>query len=117
MNNRIFLSSPHLGGQEINFINTAFEENWLAPLGPNANNFEQDICEYTEVYHCAALSSGTSAIHLALIMLGVERGDEVLASTFTFSATINPILYQKAIPVLVESEPDTWNMSPKYLEP
>lgn len=105
-----------MGGKELEFINSAFKENWIAPLGPNVNGFEKDICNYTGVNHCAALSSGTSAIHLALIMLGVEQGDEVLASTFTFSATINPISYQKAIPILIESEPDTWNMSPKYLE-
>ncbi len=113
---RLYLSSPHLGGREISYINSAFQENWIAPLGPNVNGFEEDICAYAGVGHCAALSSGTSAIHLALIMLGVEQGDEVLTSTFTFSATINPIIYQKAIPVLVESEPDTWNMSPEYLE-
>lgn len=105
-----------MGGTELDFINTAFDENWIAPLGPNVNGFEQDVCEYTGVNHCAALSSGTSAIHLALIMLGVEQGDEVLASTFTFSATINPILYQKAVPILIESEADTWNMSSEFLE-
>lgn len=116
MPNRIYLSSPHLGGSEIDYINDAFDTNWIAPLGPNVNGFEQDICDYTGIEHCAALSSGTSAIHLALIMLGVEQGDEVLASSFTFSATINPILYQKAIPILIESEGDTWNMSPQYLE-
>lgn len=116
MKDRIYLSSPHMGGSENDFVNTAFKENWIAPLGPNVNGFEQDICDYSGVGHCAALSSGTSAIHLALIMLGVEQDDEVLASTFTFSATINPILYQKAIPILIESEGDTWNMSPKYLE-
>ena len=116
MNNRIFLSSPYLGGTEINYINSAFEENWIAPLGPNVNGFEQDICDYSRTSHCAALSSGTSAIHLALIMLGIGHGDEVLASTFTFSATINPIIYQGAVPILVESESDTWNMSPQFLK-
>lgn len=116
MNNRIYLSSPHLGGTELNYINSAFEENWIAPLGPNVNNFEKDICDYSSISHCAALASGTAAIHLALIMLGVEQGDEVLASSFTFSATINPIVYQKAIPILIESEKDTWNMSPEHLK-
>jgi dTDP-4-amino-4,6-dideoxygalactose transaminase len=113
---RLYLSSPHLGGKEINYINSAFEENWIAPLGPNVDGFEEDICDYSGVAFCAALSSGTSAIHLALIMLGVEEGDEVLVSTFTFSATINPIIYQKAVPILIESEPHTWNMSSVYLE-
>ena len=116
MKNRIFLSSPHLGGSELDYINAAFKENWIAPLGPNVDGFEKDICDYSGIEHCAALSSGTSAIHLALIMLGVEQGDEVLSSTFTFSATINPIAYQKAIPILIESELDTWNMSPVFLE-
>jgi len=116
MNKRLYLSSPHMGGKEIEYVNSAFEENWIAPLGPNVNGLEKEISEYVKVGHCAALSSGTAAIHLALIMLGVEQGDEVLASSFTFSATINPILYQKAIPILVESEKDTWNMSPNFLE-
>lgn len=116
MNNRIYLSSPHLGGSEMEFISSAFEQNWIAPLGPNVDGFEQDICHYSGVSHCAALSSGTAAIHLALIMLGISYGDEVIASTFTFSATINPIVYQGAKPVLVESEPDTWNMSPQFLK-
>ena len=93
MNNRIYLSSPHLGGSEMEFISSAFEQNWIAPLGPNVDGFEQDICHYSGVSHCAALSSGTAAIHLALIMLGISYGDEVIASTFTFSATINPIVY------------------------
>lgn len=112
---RIYLSSPHMGGAELNYINSAFNENWIAPLGPNVNGFEQDICDYSELDHCAALSSGTAAIHLALIILDVKPDDEVLTSTFTFSATINPIVYQGATPILVESEPDTWNMSPRFL--
>ena len=113
---RIYLSSPHMGGKEIEYINTAFKENWIAPLGPNVDGFEGDICMYTNVAHCAALSSGTAAIHLSLIILGVKQGDEVLASDFTFSATINPIVYQGATPILIESEPETWNMSPQFLE-
>ena len=116
MKNRIYLSSPHMGGEEQKFIQQAFDSNWVAPLGPNIDGFERDICNYTGSAHCAALSSGTSALHLALMTLGVQQGDEVLASTFTFSATINPILYQKAKPILIESEPDTWNMSPQFLE-
>ncbi len=113
---KIWLSSPHLTGEEQKYVNEAFKTNWVAPLGPNVNGLEQDICDYTGAKACSALSSGTGAIHLALIMLGVEEGDEVLCSSFTFSATVNPIRYQKAIPVFVDSEKDTWNMSPKLLE-
>jgi dTDP-4-amino-4,6-dideoxygalactose transaminase len=112
----IYLSSPHMGGEEMKYINEAFDQNWIAPLGPNVDKFEQEIEQYLGVKHAAALSSGTAAIHLALIILGVEPGDEVLASSFTFSATVNPIVYQKATPILVDSEPNTWNMSPSLLE-
>ena len=113
---KIWLSSPHMGGEEQKFVNDAFESNWIAPLGPNVNGFEEDLQKYAGVGHAAALSSGTAAIHLALIMLGIEKGDEVLVSTFTFSGSINPILYQGAVPIMVESEEETWNMSPEYLE-
>jgi len=116
MNKKIHLSSPHLTGEEQKYVKEAFDTNWVAPLGPNVNGLEQDICDYTGAKSCSALSSGTAAIHLALIMLGVEEGDEVLCSSFTFSATVNPIRYQKAIPVLIDSEKDTWNMSPELLE-
>jgi len=116
MNKKIYLSSPHLTGEEQKYVKEAFDSNWVAPLGPNVNGLEQDICKYTGVKACAALSSGTAAIHLALIMLGVEEGDEVLVSSFTFSATANPIRYQKAIPIFIDSERDTWNMSPELLE-
>jgi len=105
-----------MGGTELEFINKAFEENWIAPLGPNVDGFEKDIQNYLNINHVAALSSGTAAIHLALILLGVKTGDEVISSTFTFSATINPILYQGATPVFVDSEKDTWNMDPELLE-
>jgi dTDP-4-amino-4,6-dideoxygalactose transaminase len=115
-NKRIYLSSPHMGGGEIKYISEAFEQNWIAPLGPNVDNFEKELSAYLGVRHTAALSSGTAAIHLALIILGVERDDEVITSTFTFSATVNPIVYQCARPVLVDSEPDTWNISPELLE-
>ena len=114
--NKIWLSSPHLTGEEQKYVNEAFDTNWVAPLGPNVNGLEADICAYSQVKSCSALISGTSAIHLALIMLGVETDDEVLVSSFTFSATINPIRYQKAIPILIDSERDTWNMSPELLE-
>jgi len=116
MKNKIYLSSPHLTGEEQKYVTEAFETNWVAPLGPNVNGLEQDICDYTGAKACSALSSGTGAIHLALIMLGIKNGDEVICSSFTFSATANPIRYQKAIPIFVDSEKDTWNMSPKLLE-
>ena len=116
MNKKIWLSSPHLTGEEQKYVKEAFDTNWVAPLGPNVNGLEQDICKYIDAKACTALSSGTAAIHLALILLGVEENDEVLCSTFTFSATVNPIRYQKAIPIFVDSEKDTWNMSPEILE-
>lgn len=113
---RIWLSSPHMGGTEQKYVQEAFDTNWVAPLGPNVNGFEQDICEYTGAGYSAALASGTSAIHLALILLDVNQGDEVLVSTFTFSATVNPIIYQKATPIFIDSESETWNMCPDTLE-
>jgi len=116
MNKKIWLSSPHMSGAEQKYVQEAFDTNWIAPLGPNVNGFEQDIIDYTGVNAATALVSGTSAIHLALIMLGIKQNDLVLASTFTFSATINPICYQGAIPILIDSEKDTWNMSPELLE-
>jgi len=116
MNTKIWLSSPHLTGEEQKYLKEAFDDNWIAPLGPNVNGLEKDICNYTGAKACSALSSGTAAIHLALILLGIEENDEVLCSTFTFSATVNPIRYQKAIPIFVDSEKDTWNMSPVLLE-
>jgi dTDP-4-amino-4,6-dideoxygalactose transaminase len=116
MKERIFLSAPHMGGDEIKYIQHAFDENWIAPLGPNVDGFEQDIQEYNNIPYAAALSSGTAAIHLALILLGVKQDDVVMASSFTFSATINPIIYQKAEAVLIDSEKETWNMDPNLLE-
>ena len=115
-NKRIYLSSPHMSGEEMKYIKKAFDQNWVAPLGPNVDAFEESLARYCGVKHAAALSSGTAAIHLGLIILGVEQGDEVIASSFTFSATINPIVYQKALPVLVDCEPKTWNMDPQLLE-
>ena len=105
-----------MSGNEMTYINEAFDQNWIAPLGPNVDAFEKSIADYCGIKHAAVLSSGTAAIHLAIIILGVERGDEVIAPTFTFSATINPIVYQGAIPVLIDSEPGTWNMDPEILE-
>jgi len=113
---RIYLSPPHMSGNEMKYILDAFEQNWIAPLGPNVDAFEESLARYCKTGHAAALSSGTAAIHLALIMLGVKPSDEVIASTFTFSATINPIVYLGATPVLVDSEPETWNMDPDLLE-
>ena len=117
MNNKIWLSSPHMGGGEQKYVQEAFDTNWVAPLGPNVNNFEKDLQNYLgNDSHIAALSSGTAAIHLGLIMLGVGPGDEVICQTMTFSASANPIAYLGATPVFVDSEDETWNMSPKFLE-
>lgn len=114
--NKIWLSSPHLSGHEQKYVQEAFATNWIAPLGPNVDGFEQDLCNYVDVNHAAALSSGTAALHLALVMLGVGRDDVVLCQSFTFSASANPIVYQGATPVFVDSETDTWNMCPDALE-
>lgn len=116
MKQKIWLSSPHMSGQEMKYVNEAFETNWIAPLGPNVTGFENELADYLGINNVAALSSGTSAIHLALILLGVKAGDEVIASSFTFSATVNPIAYLGAVPVLIDSEEETWNMSPDLLE-
>jgi dTDP-4-amino-4,6-dideoxygalactose transaminase len=105
-----------MGGNEMKYINEAFETNWIAPLGPNVTSFENELGEYLKIGHVAALTSGTAAIHLALIILGVKAGDEVISSSFTFSATVNPIVYQGATPVLIDSEEDSWNMNPELLE-
>ncbi len=113
---RIYLSPPHMSGYEMKYIQEAFDQNWIAPLGPNVDGFEKAIKEYCQVADVAALSSGTAALHLALVMLGIGKGDEVIGSTFTFSATINPIIYQGATPILVDSEEDTWNMDPSLLQ-
>lgn len=116
MNKQIYLSSPHMSGDEQKYIKEAFDANWIAPLGPNVNGFEDDIVKATNCGYAAALSSGTAAIHLALVLAGVVQGDEVMVSTFTFSATVNPIVYLGAKPVFVDSEADTWNMDPVLLD-
>jgi dTDP-4-amino-4,6-dideoxygalactose transaminase len=117
MKPKIWMSSPHMGGTEQQFVNEAFATNWIAPLGPNVNGFEHDLELFLgEGSHVAALSSGTAGIHLGLVLLGVKAGDEVICQSMTFSATANPISYLGAIPVFVDSEPDTWNMSPELLE-
>lgn len=115
-NKRIFLSSPHMSGNEQKYIREAFATNWIAPLGPNVDAFEKEIAQYVGVNDAAALSSGTAAIHLALSLLDVKKGDRVFCSTLTFIATANPIIYQGAEPVFIDSEPETWNMSPQALE-
>jgi dTDP-4-amino-4,6-dideoxygalactose transaminase len=117
MNNRIWLSLAHMGGHEQSFIQQAFDTNWVAPLGPNVDAFENDLESFLgNQTHVAALVSGTSALHLGLILLDVQPGDEVICQSFTFSASTNPIRYQNAAPVFVDSEKDTWNMSPEHLE-
>ncbi|HZJ20853.1 MAG TPA: aminotransferase class I/II-fold pyridoxal phosphate-dependent enzyme [Pricia sp.] len=117
VHDKIWLSSPHMGGSEENYVQEAFDTNWVAPLGPNVDNFEKSIAEYVnESVYVAALSSGTAAIHLALQLLGVGPGDEVICQSFTFSASANPILYLGATPIFVDSEKDTWNLSPDLLE-
>ncbi|MFJ5759886.1 aminotransferase class I/II-fold pyridoxal phosphate-dependent enzyme [Neobacillus sp. NPDC093182] len=113
---RIFLSSPHMSGNELTYINGAFETNWIAPLGPNVDEFEKEIADYVGANEAVAVSSGTAAIHLALSLLDVKKGDKVFCSSLTFIASANPIIYQGAEPIFIDSEPDTWNMSPKALE-
>jgi dTDP-4-amino-4,6-dideoxygalactose transaminase len=114
--NKIWLSSPHLGTNELQYVNEAFATNWIAPLGPHVNAFEKGLQDQTHTTHAAALSSGTSSLHLALILLGVKAGDTVFCQSITFSASANPIAYQGAIPVFIDSEIDTWNMDPILLK-
>ena len=116
MSNRIFLSSPTMHGDEQKFITEAFETNWIAPLGPNVDGFEREIAEYVGIRHAAALVSGTSALHLAVKLAGVKRGNVVFCSDLTFSATVNPVSYEGGVQVFIDSERDTWNMDPKALE-
>ena len=118
MNNskKIWLASPKMEGNEFKYVSEAFDENWIAPVGPHLEKFENLISEYVGVSSSLALTSGTAAIHLALILLGVKKGDEVLCSSFTFCATANPIVYQGAKPVFIDSEKDTWNMCPILLK-
>ncbi|THD31530.1 DegT/DnrJ/EryC1/StrS aminotransferase family protein [uncultured Flavobacterium sp.] len=116
-NQKIWLSSPHMGGTEQNYVNEAFETNWVAPLGPNVTGFENDLEKYIgQDSYVGALSSGTAALHLGLIILGVKAGDEVICQSMTFSASANPIMYQGATPVFVDSEKETWNICPIALE-
>jgi dTDP-4-amino-4,6-dideoxygalactose transaminase len=115
LDDQILLSTPHLGDHERDFVEQAFSTNWIAPLGPNVDAFEKDVASYAGIGHAAALSSGTAAIHLALRLLNVGPGDVVFCSSLTFVASVNPVLYQSAKPVFIDSEPGTWNMSPQAL--
>ena len=116
MNKRIFLSSPHMGGEELKYVHEAFASNWIAPLGENVNQFERELADYVRIGHAAALSSGTAAIHMALKAAGVGSGDIVFCSSLTFSASANPIIYQAAQPVFIDSEETSWNMDPVALQ-
>lgn len=112
---KIFLSSPHMTGNEMKYIEEAFRSNWIAPMGPNVDRFEKELANYTGVKSAAALSSGTAAIHLALNLIGIKQGDTVFCASLTFIASANPILYLGAEPVFIDSEEETWNMSPRAL--
>lgn len=114
-NKRIYLSCPTTHGDEQRFIKEAFDTNWVAPLGPNVDAFEQEMCNYTGAGYAAALSAGTAAIHLAVKLLDIKEGDIVFSTSLTFAATCNPVAYEKAQLVFIDSEPDTWNMSPEAL--
>ncbi|MEK3854456.1 aminotransferase class I/II-fold pyridoxal phosphate-dependent enzyme [Cytobacillus sp. FSL H8-0458] len=112
---RIYLSPPHMTGNEKKYINEAFESNWVAPLGPNVDRFEKELASYVGLEDAVAVSSGTAAIHLSLVLLGIKPEDKVFCSTLTFVATANPIIYMGATPVFIDSEPETWNISPQAL--
>ena len=118
MSEKIFLASPHMSdeGYEKEYIKEAFDTNWIAPLGENVNKFEEELANYVGTQNAAALTSGTAAIHMALKALDVKEGDIVFCSSLTFSATANPIIYQNATPVFIDSEEETWNMDPVALE-
>lgn len=115
MTQRIYLSPPHMSGEELKQVQQVFADNWIAPAGPHLAAFEQAFCDYTGAKHAVALGSGTGAIHLALLTLGIQPGDEVFVSTLTFAASVNPILYIGATPVFIDSDPYTWNMDPALL--
>ena len=118
METKILLSSPHMSdeGYEKEYVKEAFDTNWIAPLGPNVTGFENELALKVGINHAAALVSGTAAIHMALRAIGTKPGDIILCQSLTFSATVNPIIYENAIPVFIDSDYETWNMSPKYLE-
>ncbi len=116
MSERIYLSPPHMGGEELKFVHEAFESNWIAPLGPQVSAFEKEVASYVGTRGALAVNSGTAAIHLGLRLLGAESGDKVFCSTLTFIGSVNPILYLNAEPVFIDSEPESWNMSPNALK-
>ena len=116
MKKRIWLSPPHMGRNELSFVQEAFDTNWIAPLGPNVDAFEKELSLLLNDYGVAAVNSGTAALHLALNLLNVSQGDEVICQTFTFAASANPVVYLGATPVFVDSDPDTWNIDPELLE-
>lgn len=116
MEKRILLSLAHMGGNEQKYIDEAFKESWVVPLGPNVDEFERRLCKFTKAKNVVALSAGTAAIHLGLLMLGVDPGDEVLCQSFTFAASVNPVKYLGANPVFIDSEKDSWNIDPELLE-
>ena len=113
---RIYLSSPTMNGDELGYVQEAFDTNWVAPLGKNVDGFECELAAYIGSPHAAALSSGTAALHLAVKLAGVRRGDLVFCSDLTFSATVNPVSYEGGIQVFIDSERETWNMDPRALE-
>jgi dTDP-4-amino-4,6-dideoxygalactose transaminase len=113
---RIYLSPPHMGGKELEYVNDVFSSNWIAPIGPHVDAFEKEFCDVTGAKHAAAVSSGTAALHLAMILAGVRSGDDVLCSSFTFAGSAFPIVYQGATPVFVDAEEKSWNMDPQLLE-
>ena len=115
MTKRIYLSPPHMSGREKEFVNEAFDSNWIAPLGPMVDAFEREMADYIGIKHSTALASGTAALHLALILAGVSQGDEIICSSFTFSASANAIVYQGARPVFIDSDEKTWNIDPDLL--
>jgi len=113
---RIYLSPPHMSGKELDFIHEAFQSNWIAPIGPHVDAFEKEFCEITKASFATAVSSGTAALHLAILLSGIKSGDEVACSTFTFAGSAFPICYVGAIPVFIDSEENSWNMDPYLLE-
>ncbi|BAZ68521.1 MAG: DegT/DnrJ/EryC1/StrS family aminotransferase [Pelatocladus maniniholoensis HA4357-MV3] len=116
MTKPILLSTPHMGDRELELVKQAFDTNWIAPIGPHVDAFEQEFCQIIGADYAAAVSSGTAAIHLALQLIGVESGDEVFCSTLTFAATASPIIYQRAKPVFIDSDRTSWNMNPELLQ-
>lgn len=116
MSERIYLASPHMGGSERRYVDLAFDTNWIAPLGANVTGFEQDLQQYLGAGYVTALSAGTAALHLAVRLAGVQRGDRVFCQSLTFSASANPIVYEGGEPVFLDSEPDTWNLDPETIE-